>query len=209
MKRLMIIGARGFGREIYNLATECEGYGRDFVVAGYLDDKSDALDGYEGYPSILGSVEDCNVGADDVFICALGDVRYKRKYVQMILDKGGEFMSLIHPTAYISRNVKMGTGCIVSRNALVSCDVTLGDFVTIQPFSDLGHDARVGNFSHLNTYAFLGGFAEIGEMVTIHTGGKVLPHKKVGNNATVGAGSVVIRNVKEGITVFGMPAVKI
>lgn len=209
MKRLLIIGARGFGREIYNLATECDGYGSDFVVAGFLDDKSDALDGYEGYPSILGSVEDYDIGEKDVFVCALGDVLYKRKYVQMILDKGGEFMPLIHPNAYVSKNVKMGTGCIVCRNALISCDVTLGDFVTIQPFSDLGHDARVGDFCHLNTYAFLGGYAELGEMVTVHTGGIVLPHKKINDNATVGAGSVVIRNVKEGTTVFGQPAMKI
>lgn len=209
MKHLIIIGARGFGREIYNLAIECDGYGRDFIVTGFLDDKSDALDGYEDYPSILGAVEDYNIQENDIFVCALGDVFYKKKYVQMVLDKNGEFMTLIHPNAYISKNVKVGTGCIICRNALISCDITIGDFVTIQPFSDLGHDVRVGDYCHLNTYAFLGGYAELGEMVTIHTGGIVLPHKKINDKATVGAGSVVIRNVKEEMTVFGLPAVKI
>ena len=67
----------------------------------------------------------------------------------------------------------------------------------------------MGDYCHLNTYAFLGGYAELGEMVTIHTGGIVLPHKKINDKATVGAGSVVIRNVKEEMTVFGLPAVKI
>lgn len=57
MKNLLIIGARGFGREIYNLALESIGYGTEFTIKGFLDDKKEALDGYDGYPSIISSVE--------------------------------------------------------------------------------------------------------------------------------------------------------
>lgn len=209
MRKLVIIGARGFGREIYNLATECEGYGKDFIVKGFLDDKDNVLDGYVGYPSILGPVETYNIQNDDIFICALGDVFYKRKYVQMILDRHGDFITLIHPNAYISKNVQIGKGSIICRNAVISCDIVIGDFVTIQPFSDLGHDVRIGDYCHLNTYAFIGGYAELGKMVTIHTGAIVLPHKKINDKAIVGVGSVVVKNVRNGITVFGLPAVKI
>ena len=37
----------------------------------------------------------------------------------------------------------------------------------------------------------------------------IIAHKSVGENASVGAGSVVIRNVKDGVHVFGNPATKI
>lgn len=210
MKNLIIIGARGFGREVYNLATECDGYGSDFSVKGFLDDKSDALNGYKGYPGILGAVESYEIQDNDIFICALGDPKWKKHYVQLIRDRGGEFITLVHPTAYIARNTQIGKGCIICRNAFVSCDIQIGDFVSIQPFSDLGHDAQVGDYCHLNTYSFLGGYAQLGELVTMHTGSKLLPHKKICSDVIVGAGSVVIKNIKEeGITVFGIPAKKL
>jgi hypothetical protein len=44
MKQLIIIGARGFGREVYSLAKRSIGYNEDFVMKGFLDDKLDALD---------------------------------------------------------------------------------------------------------------------------------------------------------------------
>ena len=55
----------------------------------------------------------------------------------------------------------------------------------------------------------MGGYSQIGEMVTMHPGSRLLPHKMIENNASVGAGSVVISKVKEGTTVFGIPAKKL
>jgi sugar O-acyltransferase (sialic acid O-acetyltransferase NeuD family) len=209
MKNLIIIGARGFGREVYCLATETKEYNVDFDIKGFLDDKADALDGYKNYPPILDSVENYVIQENDVFICALGDPTYKKKYATIIQEKGGEFISLIHPTAHIGLNSIIGKGCIICANSFISCDVTLGDFVTVQPFSMLGHDAKVSSNCQLNTYSFLGGFVEIGNNVTLHTGAIVVPHKKVYDNSIVGAGSVAIRNVKENTTVFGIPALTI
>ena len=206
MKRLLIIGARGFGREVANLARQCAGHGLDFEVAGFLDDKCDALSGYPGYPPIVGPVETYAIGSDDVFVCALGDTKCKRLYVDMIRDRGGRFLTLVHPTAIIGSNATFGEGCIVGAYAVVSCDVSVGEYVTIQGFCANGHDAKIGSFCHLNSYSFMGGFSELETGVTLHTGAKVLPHKSVGANATVGAGSVVLRNVKPGTTVFGVPA---
>lgn len=52
MKHLLIIGARGFGREIYNLAINSIGYQEEFDIKGYLDNKLDALCDYKNYPPI-------------------------------------------------------------------------------------------------------------------------------------------------------------
>ena len=50
MKQLLIIGARGWGREVCDIAKACIAAGAEFLVKGFLDDKSDALDGYDNYP---------------------------------------------------------------------------------------------------------------------------------------------------------------
>lgn len=209
MKRLYIIGARGFGREIFNLAKESVGYLNDFEIAGFLDDKSSALDGYCGYPPIISSVENYTPSQDDVFICALGDVVFKKKYIDIILQRGGVFINLIHKDAYISDNAKIGKGCIFCANSRISCDVNIGDFNTFQPYTVVGHDVVIGNFCHFNTYSFMGGHVTVQDMVTLHTGAIIHPHKTVKRNCTVGAGAVVIRNVSENCTIYGNPAKKL
>lgn len=206
MKHLLIIGARGFGREVYSIACESIGFGETFDIKGFLDDKVDALKGKDGYPPILGSVEDYNVEKDDVFICALGDVNYKKKYASIILQKNGEFISLIHNTVTIGKNSTFGKGCIFSRYASISCDIKIGDFVTISTKAGLGHDVIIGNWCHVGGLTNISGFVRIGDSVTIHPGSNITPHRNIGSNSTIGVGSVVVSNVKEGTTVFGNPA---
>lgn len=209
MKNLLIIGARGFGREVYALALESTGYGNEFKVKGFLDDKVDALQEYNGYPLVIDSVEHYKIEVDDVFICALGDVVYKKKYVEIILSKGGNFINLIHRSAFIGQNTIMGEGCIVCRNVCISCDVQIGNYVSFQPYTVIGHDVIIGEYCHLNTYAFMGGFSVLEDMVTMHTHAVLVPHIKAERNSIIGASSVAIRKVKAGTTVYGNPAVQL
>lgn len=209
MNKLLIIGARGFGREVYNLFLDCKASLGDVECKGFLDDKADALDGYADYPPIISSVEDYDVKPEDLFICALGDVNYKKLYVDKILAKGGRFITLIHPSVAIGSNTTIGSGCIILNNTSISCDVNIGDFVTVMHSVVIGHDSSVGLGSHIGTMTFMGGFSSVGSMVTTHPGVKLLPHKQIGDGSTAGAGSIVISNVKPGITVFGSPARKL
>lgn len=209
MKNLIIIGARGWGREVYDIALACIAAGANFNIKGFLDDKSNALDNYMNYPPILDSVENYEIQQDDVFICALGDVRYKRIYVNKILEKGGEFISLIHPTAILGNNAKIGNGCIVGAYANLSSDTQIGDFVTFSIKAGMGHDSTIGDFSHVGGWTNISGFVQIGEGVTIHPCCNIVPHRKIGVNSIIGTGSVVLNNVKAGVTVFGNPAKKL
>jgi len=209
MKHLLIIGARGFGREVYNLFLTCKAAGLELDCIGFLDDKTDALDGYGNYPPIVSSVEEYSIQEGDVFICALGDVTYKRKYSEYMLNKGAEFISLIHPSVQFGLNTKIGNGCIIRAEASVSCDIQIGNFVTIMGYSILGHDVRIGNYCHIGAHSFMGGFSILEDQVTLHPNVKVMPHKKIGFNSIVGIGSTIMKNVNPNITVFGSPAKKI
>lgn len=209
MKNLIIIGARGFGREYYNGLMLRDDYGKKFVIKGFLDDKYDALDTFPGYAPILSSVEEYEIQMNDVFTCALGNPIYRKKYIDIIRGKGGRFYSLISPKSIIHPNAQIGDGVMISAFCSISSNTIIGDFTTIQPFCNIGHDAAIGSFCSIESYSFMGGFSRIGDSVTLHTRSTILPHIKIGSNAIVGAGSVVLRNVKENITVFGVPAKKV
>jgi sugar O-acyltransferase (sialic acid O-acetyltransferase NeuD family) len=211
MKHLLIIGARGFGREVYSTFIKTNQYLSHLIdVKGFLDDKAEALDGLPGnWPPIIGSVEDYELKEDDVFFCALGDPFWRKHYSDLISGKGGHFISIVHPTAQVNHDAKLGDGCFVGAFTTISPNVRVGKHVTILAFVDLGHDTVVGDYTTVESYVFLGGYASVGQLSVLHTKSSILPHKSVGNNCAVGNGSVVIKHVKDGLHVFGNPAVKI
>jgi sugar O-acyltransferase (sialic acid O-acetyltransferase NeuD family) len=209
MKNLIIIGARGFGREIYNIATQCKEYQKEWIIKGFLDDKLDSLDEFVNYPKIISSVEDYEVQKEDVFICALGDVKYKKKYVSLIMVKGGKFVNIIHPTSIISNNTKLGLGIIICPFTYISNEVIIGNFVTIQSHCAIGHDVKIGEYCQINALSFFGGFSKLEDGVTINPGSMILPKKVIGENSTIGINSSVIGNIKPNKTVYGNPAIEI
>ena len=206
MNNLLIIGARGYGREVYNWVMDCVSSGLEIKVKGFLDDNPNALSGFANYPPVISSVEDYSPQHDDVFLCALGDVNYRKTYADIIASKKGHFISIVHPTASVSQYVRIGEGCIIGRFCAISCDVSIGDFVSISAHSVLGHDVQIGNYCHIGALSNLSGGVILEDRVTLHPKVDIIPHKKVGVGAVVGTGSVVLRNVKSGTTVFGVPA---
>jgi sugar O-acyltransferase (sialic acid O-acetyltransferase NeuD family) len=206
MKKLIIIGAGGMGRAIYNHAMECKGFGIDYAIKGFIDDNVHALDEFEGYPSIIDTINDYKLLKDDVFVNSLGDVGVKNNSTINILNKGGEFITLIHPRAIMQLNSKVGKGCIILANAVISVDAIVGDFTLIQTGAIIGHDVVVGSGARIDNYVVLVGGASIGNNAVIHTGAIINHNVIVHENATVGAGSFVIRDVKKSTTVFGNPA---
>ncbi len=206
MKNIIIIGARGYGREYYEGLKTYPQYGKEYVVKGFLDDKADAFCGFKGYAPILSSVEDYKIKKDDIFICALGDVNAKEKYIEIIKNKGGSFLTLIHPTSIVFDKVELGEGVVITPFCIISANVKIGKFSTIQPYSNIGHDSQIGDFCSIESFSFLGGFSRLGNYVTLHTRSTIMPHVKVGDNSIVGAGSIVLKNVRENTTVFGIPA---
>ena len=206
MKHLLIIGARGFGRAVCDLACEMPEYHKEFDIKGFLDDKADALEGYDNYPPIVGTVESYKIQPDDVFICALGDVYYKKHYAEIILNKGGHFMNVIHPSVHLGTNVHLGKGCIIAGNVWIDSDTKIGDFVTLQVGALIGHDCQIDDWSIIDSACFLAGFVHLEESVTIHPHSSIIPHIIIHSGATINIASTVIREVKENATVMGNPA---
>ena len=117
MKNLIIIGAGGFGREVYTLVNECIAFGLDLRIKGFLDLNPKALANHQGYSSIIGDVIDYTPKEDDVFIIAITSKERKKICSEIIFSKGGQFVSIIHPSAHLSSNqaVKNGTTIILLR----------------------------------------------------------------------------------------------
>lgn len=201
MTRLIIIGARALGRKVCNYAREA-----GFDVVGFLDDKTDALDGFAGYPPIIGSVENWLVHADDRYVCAVGDSQMRAKYAAIIEQKGGEFVSVIHPSAYVGPNVKIGEGCVVCPYAVVDCDLTMGRHVIVNVHTLVAHDCILEDCVTLSPNVHLGGRTKIRRAAFLGINVSTIPDIEIGESSYVAAGACVTRNVPESVLVAGVPA---
>ena len=79
MKNLVIIGAGGMGKELSWFAQSCIGFNKEFIIKGFIDDNLHALDGFDGYPPLLGTIRDYQPEKDDVFANSIGDVNLKKE----------------------------------------------------------------------------------------------------------------------------------
>lgn len=207
MNKLLIIGARGWGREVL---WSFKADRKDLEIKGFLDDNVHALDGLTGdFPPIVSSVEDYQIQPDDVFFCAVGDPYYRKKYADIIEEKGGKFVTYVNPHSFVSPHAKIKEGSFIGLYTIISDNVVIGKHAMIHGFCTIGHDVTIGDYVSMEAYCFMGGYAEIGDSSSIHVRSTILSHKKVGKGASVGATSLVIRNVKDGTNVFGIPAKKI
>jgi sugar O-acyltransferase (sialic acid O-acetyltransferase NeuD family) len=202
---LVIIGAGGLAREIYDLALVCCAHLPDFTIKGFLSIEQTNIEEL-GYPKIISNSTDYVIEKGDVFFCAIGGVLRRKKVVEKILNKGGKFINLIHPSAIISPSVQLGAGIAIKSYCVISSDVTIGDFTFLQSSVIMGHDVKIGKFCQVNSFSFFAGYAEIGDCVTVNAGAKLIQNVKVEEEAVVGIGSVVLTKVKKGTTVFGSPA---
>ncbi len=205
MKNLVIIGASGFAREMYDLALTCFANDPNFKVKGFLSDGPSNIEAM-GYPAVLGKVAEYEIQPADVFFCGIGKVSDRKKTVEIILSKGGKFINLIHPTAVISPSVKLGIGVGIKAFCVLASDVTVEDFTFMQSSVIMGHDVHIGKFCQINSFAFFAGYSRVHDLVSINAGVKLIQKAVVEEGAIVGMGSVVLNKVKKGTTVFGIPA---
>lgn len=107
---------------------------------------------------------------------------------------------------YIGNNVDISSNVIIERG--FNSHTIINDNTKIDSNVCLGHDDIIGENVVITSGASIAGLVTIEKNVYIGMNATVKQRLTIGEGALIGMGSVVISNVKEGISVFGTPAVK-
>ncbi len=209
LPELVIIGAGGFGREMYAWAEQSEQYQRDWTIKGFVDDNLQALDSFPSPGRLLGTISDHQPQSDEVFICALGQPGPKRKCSELIESRGGRFTQLVHRTVVMGHEVSLAAGVVLCPYAVVSANNRLGKSVAINLHSSVDHDAEVDDWSQINCHCDLTAAVKVGKGVFMGSRVSVIPEVSIGDEAYLGAGSVVLRDVPAGWKMVGAPAKRV
>lgn len=212
---LVIVGAGGHGREVFELvvAVNAAGPGPAWNLLGFLDDavpdgESEArLSGLGA--RVLGGVDtvgDC--GSDQlVAVVAVGDAMLRSRLSAQVRAAGVALApALVHPTASVGRDVRLGDGSVVAAGSIITTNVEVGEGVQVNVGCSLSHDVILRDHVTLSPGCRLTGGVEVGERSFFGVGAVVGPRVRVGPDARVGAGAVVLHDVAAATTVHGVPA---
>jgi sugar O-acyltransferase (sialic acid O-acetyltransferase NeuD family) len=203
-RRLLIVGAGGFGREVLQWARDAWPNHAD-LIAGFLSDDPLRLDGFSTGARILSPVHDYRPEDGDYLLLGVGIPFSRRRVTEQLLARGARFVSLVHPQAVVASSAIVGEGAVICPFAVVSDSAQLGRFVLINYHASLGHDSTAGDFAVLSPYATLGGSAAVGEEVFLGLHASVGPGKSVGARSKVSANSCVLTTSPADSIVFGVP----
>lgn len=204
-RRLLIVGAGGLGRELSQYAADTWRSG-EFEILGHLDDNTTSGQDFPLLFPYLGLIEAWEMGPTDHFLLAIGDPRAREKVAGRLRSRGGEFVTLVHPLAYVASSARVGYGSVVAPYATIGAGAQVGEFTNIHFYASAAHDTRIGSYVSLSPYAVANGQVVLGDSVFLGTRVTVNPTVKVGSGARVTSGSVVYRDVPENALASGNPA---
>ncbi len=207
-KDIVIIGASGFAKEILWLLEENNKIADEWNILGFIDrsytSNTEPIHGY----NIVGDDEWlANYEGEIYVVCGVGRASLRKKIVHKFQDKENIiFPNIISRGAALSDSVKMGMGCIVWTNSILTVDICLGDFVTINYDCTIGHDAVLEDFITLYPSVNVSGNVHIKSETEIGAGTQIIQGLNVGENTIIGAGAVVVRDIPSNCTAVGNPA---
>lgn len=215
MKKIYIIGAGGFGREVawlierINENAETKGNEAEWQIAGFIDDNETIQGQQQDAYSVVGTCGDLMKMAENeeiYAVCAVGAAKTRKMIINKFIDSKVKFATVIDPSVIISKRVEIGEGTIICAGNIITVDIKIGNHVIINLDCTLGHDDIIHDYVTIYPSVNVSGNVEVGECSEMGTGMQIIQGKNIGVQSIVGAGAVVVKDIPDKCTAVGSPA---
>jgi sugar O-acyltransferase (sialic acid O-acetyltransferase NeuD family) len=152
---------------------------------------------------VLGSTADVDPYIAANAVIAIGDGERRRAIASQF---NFNWVTVIHPTAWVDPSAKIGDGTVVCAGAVVQPGSRIGCHAIINTLAGVDHDCRIGDFAHVGPGAHLAGGVHVGAGTVIGTGASAIPKVHIGGQTVVGAGATVVHDLPDGVVAVGCPA---
>ena len=193
-----IIGAGGFGREIYWSLSLMERVNTKFFV----DDKY-----WDGNDELVLPISQFNPNEYEVVV-AIANSNDRERIVNT-LPKNTKYFTHIHPTAQIhGPDVEIGEGSIICAGTIITTNVKIGKHAHLNLITTVGHDCVIGDYFTTAPGVQISGNENIGNRVYFGTRSCVKQKITICDDVIVGMNAGVVNNITESGVYVGTPAIK-
>lgn len=207
MKKILVIGDSNFTKVVINII-EDEGV---FEIFGVIDcfNVGKSFLNYD----VVGTKEDIPriLKENDIYggVLAIENNWMRKEVYERVQSICGElnFITIIHPTSIIGKNVIIGRGSLVMAGVVINSDSEIGEFCLLKMQSSLGHEGIMENYSSLSFGVITGGNLKLGTFSNISFSTSVIENIKIGAHTFIGAGSLILNNIPSFSVAYGVPAV--
>lgn len=141
-----------------------------------------------------------------VGVGGVGEGDLRRRLFRMGSSRFLRPVSVVHPSAILAADTKIGPGAQVMAGAVVAVGARVEANALINTRAVVDHDCRVRRSAHVASGAVLAGGVFVGLGAFVGAGATVIQGVRIGERAVVGAGAVVLDDVPDGAKVVGVPA---
>jgi sugar O-acyltransferase (sialic acid O-acetyltransferase NeuD family) len=194
-----IIGAGGFGREVYWSLSLVERLNTVFFVDDKYYDKSDSLI----LPLSKFDPKEYKV------VIAIADPLARQRIVES-LPKETKYFTHIHPSVQIHGNdVEIGEGSIICAGTIITTNVKIGKHAHLNLITTIGHDCVIGDYFTTAPGVQISGNEIIGNRVYFGTRSCIKQKLTICDDVTIGMNAGVTKSINQPGTYIGTPAKKI
>ena len=204
MHDIIIVCEDTYGLDVYMIIQAINASsGEDkYNVIGLLIDNPDSLSGICPPVPLLGKVRGWNCKVESNYVIAIRDPKHKKAAVETLKSKGAKFETIIAPWVQHPSDFTHGEGCIIA-NYNFKRNSKFGDFVIMD--TCMCESVEIGDYSTLSPFVNVT-TACIGNGVYIGTHSAIISGRIINDNAFLHPGSIVLNNIREGMSVAGVPA---
>lgn len=123
-------------------------------VRSFLDEKPDARSFALDIPCVHPDLLTDTVNYQS-FIVAIGNPATRREFQEKYQSHGWIPIVLVHPSAYVAEDVRIGAGSVICANAVVETGSVIGVGGIVDIGVSIDHDCVIGDYCHLKAGSIL------------------------------------------------------
>lgn len=200
-RQAIIIGYSGHAYVVLDILLS-----NNYEIKGYCDIEENKQNlykltylGFENNPDNLETLRQ-----HDVFIC-IGSNQIRKNLFEYFLSKNINCPSVAHPSSIISSSAEIMTGSVIMPGTIINAYARIGNGVICNSAAIIEHECVIGDYAHIAPGATLAGNVNVGKCVFIGANSVIKQGVNIGDGVTIGAGSVILKDVPDGVVVYGNP----
>lgn len=206
MVEILLIGSSGHARAVFDVVRAQNNYRLAGLIDSFLEPGTIRFGCV-----VLGGEKDirdiCRQRNLRHLFVAIGD-NYQRQAmtgrIQAVLPEV-EFVTLVHPSAIVGSDVRIGRGSVLMPGAIVVAGCQIGEGCLLNTASSLDHESEMGCWSSIAPGAVVGGRVRLGERTSVGLGANVIQAVSIGSDTVLGAGAVVVDDIPGSVVAHGNP----